>query len=115
MLAPCWRRSGVLRGPWAFLGRSEGRLELTFDQHGKEDEKERLDFRKILQNTVFSIVFEGPEDWFWMALGCFWGPSGVFGRSWGPLGRLVAVLEASWECLGVFGNAEERLTMFACV
>ena len=46
MLAPCWRRSGVLRGPWAFLGRSKGRLELTFDQHGKEDEKERLDFRK---------------------------------------------------------------------
>ena len=53
MFAPRWRRSGVLRGPWAFLGRSNGRLELTFDQHGKEDEKERLDFRKILQNTVF--------------------------------------------------------------
>ena len=39
---------------------------------------------------------------------------GVFGRSWGPLGRLVAVLEASWGCLGVRGNAEECLTMFAC-
>ena len=40
---------------------------------------------------------------------------GVFGRSWGPLGRLVAVLEASWGGLGVLGNAEERLTMFPCV
>ena len=40
---------------------------------------------------------------------------GVFGRSWGPLGRLVAVLEAFWGCLGVLGNATERLTMLACV
>ena len=51
MLATYWKRSGVLRRPDAFLGRSKGRLELTFDQHGKEDEKERLDFRKILQNS----------------------------------------------------------------
>ena len=40
---------------------------------------------------------------------------GVSGRSWGLLGRLVAVLEASWGCLGVLGNAKERLTMLACV
>ena len=88
MLAPCWRRLGVLRGPWAFLGRSKGRLELTFDQHGKEDEKERLDFRKILQNTVFSMVFEGPEDSFWMTLGV------LLGASWGSLGGLGGFLGA---------------------
>ena len=40
---------------------------------------------------------------------------GIFGRSWGPLGRPVAVLEASWGCLGVLGNAKERLTMLASV
>ena len=40
---------------------------------------------------------------------------GGFGRSWGPLGRLVAVLEASWGCLGVLGNAKERLTPHAHV
>ena len=60
MLAPCWRRSGVLRGPWAFLGRSKGHLEFILDQHGKEDEKERRDFRekkKTLQNTVFFNCF----------------------------------------------------------
>ena len=39
----------------------------------------------------------------------------VFGRSWGPLGRSVAVLEASVVSLGVLGNAEERLTMFPFV
>ena len=63
-----------MRGPWAFLGRSKGRLELTFDQHGKEDEKERLDFRNPSKYCV-SIVFEGPEDSFWMTLGVLWGAS----------------------------------------
>ena len=58
------------------------------------------------------MVFEGPEDDFGGAFGILLG---VFGRSLGPLGRLVAVLEASWECLRVFGNAKERLTMLTCV
>ena len=39
---------------------------------------------------------------------------GLPGRSWGPLGRLVAILEASWGLLGVLGNAKERLTMPVC-
>ena len=62
------------------------------------------------------MVFEGPEDRFWMTLGM------LLGSSWGSLGglaglfqRLVAVWEASWGCLGVCGNAKERLTMVACV
>ena len=58
MLAPCWRRSGVLRGPWAFLGRSKGHLELNFDQHGKEDEKERLDFREKKNKHSKYCVFQ---------------------------------------------------------
>ena len=58
------------------------------------------------------MVFEGPEDSFWMTLGVLLGSSW---RLWGLLGRLVAVLEASWGCLGVLGNAKERLTMLACV
>ena len=44
MMAPCWRRSGVLRRPWAFLDRSKGHMELNFDQHGKGDENGRRDF-----------------------------------------------------------------------
>ena len=81
-----------MRRPDALLGRSKGRLELTFDQHGKEYEKERLDFRKILQNIVFfhcfSMVFEGPEVWFWMTLGV------LLGSSWGSLGGLGGLLGA---------------------
>ena len=43
-------------------------------------------------------------------------------RSWSDLGGLLGVLGASWRRLegvlgrlGVLGNAEERLTMLACV
>ena len=61
-------------------------------------EKERLDFRKYFQNNMFSTVFEGPEDSFWMTLGV------LLGASWGPLGRLVAVLEASLGCLECLGT-----------
>ena len=62
MLAPCWRRSGVLRGPWAFLGRSKGHLEFNFDQHGKGDEKERLDFRKKpAKYCVFQWLLKVPK------------------------------------------------------
>ena len=61
------------------------------------------------------LVFESPENSFWMTLGVLLGSSfWVFERSWGPLGHLVAVLEASWGRLGVLGNAKERLTMLAC-
>ena len=94
-----------MRGPWAFLGRSKGHLEFIFDQRGKEDEKERLDFqKKTLKILCFSMVFEGPEDSFWMTLGV------LLGSCWGSLGGLGGLLDAwwpswkrlgrVWECLG---------------
>ena len=49
-LAPCWLHVG---GGRAFLGRSKGHLEFNFDQHGKEDEKERLDFQKTFKTDCF--------------------------------------------------------------
>ena len=49
----------------------------------------------------------------------------LLGSSWGHLGGLGAILEASWASwgrlggvlgrLGVLGNAKERLTTLACV
>ena len=39
----------------------------------------------------------------------------VLERSWGPLGRLGGFLDGVLGRLGVLGNAEERLTMLACV
>ena len=65
------------------------------------------------------MIFEGPDYRFWIVLGIVlvssWG-------SWSDLGGLLGVLGASWRRLdgvlgrlGVLGNAEERLTMLACV
>ena len=45
----------------------------------------------------------------WKRLGVSWMRLGVI------LGRVGLVFVASWWCLGVHGNAKERLTMFACV
>ena len=47
---------GRLEGSWAFLDRSKGHLELNFNQHGKRNEKERLDFRKIIENRLFLLL-----------------------------------------------------------
>ena len=51
------------------------------------------------------MVFEGPEDSFWMTLGVLleasWGSLGGLGASWALGGRLGGVL-------GVSGNAWER-------
>ena len=49
----------------------------------------------------FSMVFEGPEDSFWMTLGVLLGFSAVLGASWALGGRLGGVL-------GVSGSAKER-------
>ena len=61
------------------------------------------------------MFFEGPEDSFWMTLGMLlgasWGSLGGLGASLALGGRLGGVLE----CLGVLGNAKERMTMLACV
>ena len=94
-----------MRRPDAFLGRSKGRLELTFDQHGKEDEKERLDFRKkTFKIQCFSMVLEGPDDWFRMTLGVLSGSSlgslgglGVFWALGGCLGGVLGVSRSAWE------------------
>ena len=61
------------------------------------------------------MIVEGPKFRFWIVLGSFWGHLGGLGAileaSWASWGRLDGVLGR----LGVLGNAEERLTMLACV
>ena len=99
-----------------FLDRSKGHLELNFDQHGKRDNKKRHNIQTSISNIMFFTSFSKVLKWLLDDFGGAFGVLlGVVGRSWGPLGRLVAVLEASWGCLGVLRNAEERLTMLACV
>ena len=62
VLAPCWRRSGVLWRPWAFLDRSKGHLEFNFDQDGKRHDKKRLDFRKkAFKITCFQWFLKVPK------------------------------------------------------
>ena len=88
-----------MRGPWAFLGRPKGHLDFNFDQHGKGDEKERLDFRKNLEYYVFQWFLKVPKIAFELLWGCFWGPLGglwaVLGASWALGGRLGGVLGVS--------------------
>ena len=48
-----------MKCPWAFMGRSRGHLEFSFDRHGKGDEKGRRDVWKPFEMLCFSIVFEG--------------------------------------------------------
>ena len=73
-------------------------------------------FEKPSKASCFSLVFEGPADSFCLTLGLFLGSYWVsLGGLVGFLGGLVAVLEASWLCLGMLGNAEGCLTMLACV
>ena len=105
-----------MRRPWAFLDRSKGHLEFNFDQHAKEAKRRGCIFEQSLKACCFSMVFEGPEDSFWMTLGV------LSGSSWGSLGGLGGLLDALWLSwrrvgggLGVLGNAKERLTMLACV
>ena len=57
MLAPCWRPLDVLGHLGAFLERSGAYLGTMFDQHRTEDERQRLDSRKIIKNHVFLLVF----------------------------------------------------------
>ena len=61
------------------------------------------------------MIFEGPKFRFWIVLGVLWGHLGGLGAileaSWASWGRLDGVLGR----LGVLWNAEERLTMLACV
>ena len=81
-----------MRGPWAFLGRSKSHLEFILDQPGKEDENERLDFRKkTFEMLCVFKVFEGPEDRFRMTLGV------PLGSSWKSLGGFGDLLDASWQ------------------
>ena len=86
-----------MRDPWAFLCQSKGHLDFNFDQHGKEDENERLDFEISFKIQCFSMVFEGAEDSFQMTLGV------LLGSSWGslaPSGRLGGVFgvpRSAWE------------------
>ena len=109
MLAPCWRPLDVLGHLGAFLERSGAHLEAIFDQHRTEDERQRLDLQKTL---VFVGFLKFPRFQHEASWGCFWGHLGglgaILGASWGRLGGVVGHL-------GMLGNAEERLTMMACV
>ena len=99
------------------MERSGAHLEAISDQHRTEDERKRLDSRKNIKKKKH--VFEGFLKVPSIDLGSSWG------YFWGHLGGLGAILEASWASwgrldgvlgrLGVLGNAEERLTMLACV
>ena len=75
-----------------------------------------MDFRKAFKKHIFFLLFLEVTSF---DFGSSWGPF------WSHLGGLGAILEASWASwgrldgvlgrLGVLGNAEERLTMLACV
>ena len=61
MLAPCWPHLGPileavghLGASWSVLG---AYLEAISDQHRTEDERKRLDSRKINKNHMFLFVF----------------------------------------------------------
>ena len=61
MLAPCWAHVGPmleavghLGASWSVLG---AYLEAISDQHRTEDERKRLDSRKIIKNHLFLLVF----------------------------------------------------------
>ena len=57
MLAPCWRPLGILGHLGAFLERSGAHLEAISDQHRTEDERKRLDSRKIIKNQCVFVGF----------------------------------------------------------
>ena len=56
----------------------------------KETNRRGWIFEKTSKILCFSIVFEGPEDSFWMTLGV------LLGSSWGYLGGLGGLLDAWW-------------------
>ena len=106
---------GILGHLGAFLERSGAYLEPIFDQHRTEDERQRLDSRKTFKIPCFVGFLKFPRFQHEASWGCFWGHLGGLGAileaSWASWGRLDGVLGR----LGVLGNAEERLTMLACV
>ena len=62
---PCWPHVGPmleavgrLGASWSVLG---AYLEAISDQHRTEDERKRLDSRKIIKNNEFCLFFEVPE------------------------------------------------------
>ena len=103
MLVPCWAHVGPmleavghLGASWSVLGAIWSLSQAIFDQHRTEDERQRLDARKAFQNRWFLFVFLGSRGSNMRPLrGAFGVILEVLERSWGPLGRLGGLLEAS--------------------
>ena len=123
MLGPCWPHVGGRWASWGILERSWSDLELILSPFLINIEQKMKGRGWILEkpskNVGFCWFVEVPEVPTCGLLGVLlWSSWG----SWSDLGGLLGVLGASWRRLdgvlgrlGVLGNAEERLTMLACV
>ena len=119
MLGPCWPHVGGRWASWGILERSWSDLELILSPFLINIEQKMKGRGWILEKPskpcVFVCFLKFPRFHHEASWGCFWGHLGGLGAileaSWASWGRLGGVLGR----LGVFGNAEERLTMLACV
>ena len=112
MLGPCWRPLGILGHLGALLELILRPFLINIEQKMKG---RGWILEKPSKTNSFRCFLKFPRFQHEASWGCFWGHLGGLGAileaSWASWGRLDGVLGR----LGVLGNAEERLTMLACV